>query len=597
MTGRPIKRSAAAFTAQFATAPFSGEEKAIPLVEAIQRFLKPGMSLYIGRLANAATIELLRQFRDQAAGFTVIGGSRNYTSALVHKELVKKLIGNAFGELYPKPGPNYAIQRATQSGSVEIEGWSELTLIQQLMAGAMGLGFMVSRAEVEGGGLAENRGSVATIPDPFHAGRKVAALKALVPDAAIIHGWAADRFGNIIMGQPNLSDQDIWGALASGGVIATVERILPDAFVRERSCLVDIPGFWVKAVAEVPHGAHPQAMSLWGMGPVSELKSYDVDFKFITHYRNACRKTESLDAWLEEWVFGCADHGVRMKKVEETFGPIAGDESVSSWRTELASIIEHGEIFSEPCSEMEFMLVAAARKIQEIVTGKHYNLMLAGMGHGGLAAYLAYYRTREAGYPIRLAVGLGVFGYSPRPGSPHTSTLANIATAEMLTGTLTGYGVYVGGAHNRCLSILGAGQIDKRGNINSTKTASGAYLFGSGGAIDAASAQEVMVITHQSRERLVEKVGFVTCSGTPVRTLVTNEGIFEKSGEDAEFTLTSYFPSQERKTAEEAVESIRGHCGWDLKVAPSLRRVDPPDPEELALLRVFDPEGLFLKRE
>jgi acyl CoA:acetate/3-ketoacid CoA transferase alpha subunit/acyl CoA:acetate/3-ketoacid CoA transferase beta subunit len=595
-TIKPCNESTAALMAQMDRALSSGKESVLPMDQAIQRFLKPGMSVYIGRLANAATIEMLKHFRDQAPGWTIIGGSRNYTSALVHKGMVTKLIGNAFGELYPKPGPNYAIQRATGSGKITIENWSELTLLQRMMAGAMGLGFMVSKVEVEGGGLSENTDTVASLPDPFHPGRRVAALRALAPDVAIVHGWAADRFGNVIMGQPNLSDQDIWGAFASSAVVVTVEKIVPDAFVREHSCLVDLPGFLVSSVSEVPYGAHPQAMSSWGLGHLPGLKSYDADFKFITRYREASRKVETLEAWLDEWVFRYPHHAQRIEKIQQAFGPIPGDESVTSWRSELARYLEQSDPSSAHSSDVEYMLVAAARKIQAIITQNNDKLLLAGVGQGGLAAYLAYYRSLAAGYPVRLVVGLGILGYSPRPGSPHTSTLANVATAEAVTGTLRGYGVFVGGSHNRSLAILGAGQIDRWGNINSTKTASGKSLMGSGGAMDAGNAQEILVVTHQSRDRLVDRVAFVTCPGTTVKTLVTDEGIFEKTGDSKEFVLTEYLPGPTRSTEEQAIASIREHCGWEVKIAPSLKRIEPPLSEELLLLRLFDPEGLFLKK-
>jgi len=43
-----------------------------------------------------------------------------------------------------------------------------------------------------------------------------------------------------------------------------------------------------------------------------------------------------------------------------------------------------------------------------------------------------------------------------------------------------------------------------------------------------------------------------------------------------------------------AVSAARKACGWDLQVAPSLRRFDAPVDEELALVRLFDPHRYFL---
>jgi len=47
--------------------------------------------------------------------------------------------------------------------------------------------------------------------------------------------------------------------------------------------------------------------------------------------------------------------------------------------------------------------------------------------------------------------------------------------------------------------------------------------------------------------------------------------------------------------AEEAVlEKCRSACGWPLKAASESRRFEPCSRPELAMPRVFDPEGFFL---
>jgi hypothetical protein len=43
-----------------------------------------------------------------------------------------------------------------------------------------------------------------------------------------------------------------------------------------------------------------------------------------------------------------------------------------------------------------------------------------------------------------------------------------------------------------------------------------------------------------------------------------------------------------------AVQAAREACGWDLRVAPTLRRFTAPTAEELALVRLFDPRRYFL---
>jgi glutaconate CoA-transferase subunit B len=145
---------------------------------------------------------------------------------------------------------------------------------------------------------------------------------------------------------------------------------------------------------------------------------------------------------------------------------------------------------------------------------------------------------------------------------------------------------------------LGAGQIDKYGNINSTiiRTPKGAdiYLAGAGGGNDIASvAQEVVVVAVHRANRLVEKVSYITCPGTRVTTLATSEGLYVKN--DSEFILKGYYPKPDISEEKERINEIAVACGWELQKAPQLEKLAAPTPEELKLLRSFDPDGVFLR--
>ena len=65
-------------------------------------------------------------------------------------------------------------------------------------------------------------------------------------------------------------------------------------------------------------------------------------------------------------------------------------------------------------------------------------------------------------------------------------------------------------------------------------------------------------------------------------------------GDSKELMLTSYYGA-EGSSQDEAIAAIKEQCGWDLKVAPDVRREPPPTLEELAIVRKFsarrgDPE-------
>jgi acyl CoA:acetate/3-ketoacid CoA transferase beta subunit len=163
----------------------------------------------------------------------------------------------------------------------------------------------------------------------------------------------------------------------------------------------------------------------------------------------------------------------------------------------------------------------------------------------------------------------------------------------MLAGIETVMGVLMGGASAKCIGVIGAGQVDKKGNINSTRIGK-MYLTGSGGANDiCSSAQEVLVTAIQDKFRFVENVNYITSPGKRVRTVVSNFGVFQK--QEDELVLTGYF--DRGKLEKEAVLEIKENCGWNLKVADELEKITAPTTDELNLLRLFDPKRQFLGKK
>jgi acyl CoA:acetate/3-ketoacid CoA transferase alpha subunit/acyl CoA:acetate/3-ketoacid CoA transferase beta subunit len=567
-------------------------DKVIGLQEAIKKHIRPGKALLLGEFANAATREITRQFRNTNADFTIINSSRDYTAALVYCGLVKKLIGVAYMHLYPTAGPNRLIQKAFNEGRIEIEGWTSLTLLQRLIAGAMDLECLVTKSLLGSDMVSDNKDYLHTFQSPFENKQDLALIKSLNPDIAVVHGWASDPQGNLILGSPYYMGPSTWGARASKeGVVATVEKIVSTDFIRKHSCLVSIPGHLVKSVSEVPFGAHPQGMNSLGMG-IEGFRSYKPDIDFIGAYRDTVKDSERLRNWMEEWVFQCPSREAYLDKLgkDRILGLTSGIGE-NEGKQNLADLLNTIS-FSPEYSANELTIVAAARKIEEIVLRKKYITFLLGVGFSALAGWLAYYGLKKKDWPVKLLIGTGVYGYSPQPGNPAIGATANIETGRMLTDAFQSYGVLVGGLNNRCLSVLGAAQIDKHGNINSTKIGH-EFIAGSGGANDATNAQEVMVISRQSPKRFVNRVDYITSPGTRVKTIVSDMGVFEKLGKDEEFTLTGLHLNGQLSSLEEKIKAVRKNCGWDLKVSPDVKEMDPPKVEELAMIRCFDSEGLY----
>ncbi|MDY7034659.1 MAG: CoA-transferase [Thermodesulfobacteriota bacterium] len=573
---------------------YEGEGKVVPLSEAIARSIKPGMKLHVNsgsNDANAALREIIKQYDGKNPEFTFIssGVTTPFSISLVCSGLARKLIATNCSYTYPTPRPIPLLRKMHEEGRIEIKSWSLYSLEQRLMAGAMGVGFMPTKSLVGTSLGEENADAFQIMEDPFQEGKNIGIVKALVPDISIIHACVADCEGNAIFAPPYFAS--LWGPRASkGGVILTVEKIVSSEFIRQHSLLVKLPGHLVKYVCPVPFGAHPQGLAAERTGVVD---GYGEDYEFILDFAKQSRDMPGLREWMDEWVMKCSSQKHYLGKLgSERILFLKGKSSADAWEYE-ESVPENDHITRPEFNSTEMMVVTAARELKEIIIKRCHEVVLAGMGTPGLAAWLAYYFLREEDHHIDLLTGAGLIGYSPRPGDPFLITLSNVMTCKMLTDTVEVYGTIVGRDDNRCLSVLGTAQIDKYGNINTVKMGD-SYFIGVGGASDAINASETLVAAKQSRQRFVEKVPFISCPGYRVKTLVTDLGVFSKLNDQETFTLVKYFGNGTTRGKEDALLEIKERCGWELSVSREPEVVLPPTSEELALLRALDPKRLFI---
>ncbi|HOJ52461.1 MAG TPA: CoA-transferase [Syntrophales bacterium] len=576
------------------TAPSTG--KVMALSEAVRKFVRPGMMIHHGAglsVPMAAHYEIVRQFWGKNPQFILIStGGGVYNFALyVFGGLCRKIISGFNGDGYPFPGPNPILSRAFKEGKVEHENWSFLSITERLMAGAMGVPAFPTKSLYGSSIASDNPDSFRTLEDPFGTGEKLHLVKALKPDISLVHGWAADPEGNTILAAPYHGN--FYGPLAAKeGVIVTVEKVVEADFIRRHSPLVKIPSYIVRAVCPAPFGAHPTGMHPWGlMGG----EGYGEDEEFILEARKACRSEEDYRAWVEKWVLSCRNHEEFVKKLgQERVWFLKGRIQEDSWISELAEREDGLESPATP-TDQELLIYAAARWLKRTIERNDYRLILCGIGVSNLAAWLAHEWLRKEGFPVELVAEVGFYGYIPCPADPFIFNLRNIPSCRMISDIFTTLALIMGGAHTRSIGVLGAGQVDRFGNVNTTELSStGPFLVGSGGANDVASAaSEIMVTLHQERSRFLERVPYITSPGKQVRTVVSQMGVFEKGFGDEELILTAYYP-RPGQTEEETIREIKESCGWDLKVKEPPTPLTSPALEDLLRIRIFDPKRLFL---
>ena len=241
-----------------------------------------------------------------------------------------------------------------------------------------------------------------------------------------------------------------------------------------------------------------------------------------------------------------------------------------------------------PATPEEVMTVAAARAIRDGA------VCFVGIGTPSAAANLA---LRMHAPNAVLVYESGVIGAHPAvlplsigDGELVEGALAVVSVPEMFAYWLQGGRIEIG--------FLGAAQVDRYGNLNSTVI--GPYprptarLPGAGGAPEiAAAARETIIVMRHSPRTFVERLDFVTTVGHgaggrsrealglpgagPSR-VITDLGVLEPDVETRELTLTGV---HEGVTAEDA----RRSTGWALQVAKEVRTLPAPSPHELLVLR------------
>ena len=180
----------------------------------------------------------------------------------------------------------------------------------------------------------ENRDHFVSLKDPFHKNERIGLVRSLVPDISFYHGLAADPQGNTLFAPPYA--ENLYGALASRkGVLVTVEKIVSTKFIRDHAGFVRLPGNRVLSVSEVPLGGHPASCNVHG---IRGIEGYAVDNPFVLEWRRACKKTETLDAWMKEWVHGCPDRSSYLEARAERVRELRERSHPDSWKDDLKAL-------------------------------------------------------------------------------------------------------------------------------------------------------------------------------------------------------------------------------------------------------------------
>ncbi|PSR23890.1 MAG: 3-oxoadipate--succinyl-CoA transferase subunit A [Sulfobacillus acidophilus] len=270
----------------------------VSLAQLIRDEVHSGMTVYLAGFSHlipfAAGHEIIRQ------EITHLTLSRA-TPDLLYDQMIAagcadRLIFSYAGN--PGVGLLPAFRRAVESGQLIIDEFTHAEMIARLDAGAAHLPFWPLRAEPND--LSRHRGRKTVVCPYTH--ETIAVVPALNPDVTLVHAQRADEAGNLY----------VWGlrgemkeaALAAQTLIATVEKVVPAGALRHRQENLLVPGFRVKAMAEVPFGAHPSyAQGL-----------YERDTAFYQEWNRIAKDPESCRRWIKTWIKEVADHQAYLQR-------------------------------------------------------------------------------------------------------------------------------------------------------------------------------------------------------------------------------------------------------------------------------------------
>jgi len=236
----------------------------------------------------------------------------------------------------------------------------------------------------------------------------------------------------------------------------------------------------------------------------------------------------------------------------------------------------------------EMMIVSASRYLKDEA------VVFIGIGLPSLAANLA---KRMHAPNISMIYESGTLDTNPdRPplsiGDDELSrkALSVVSVPEMFRYWLQGGKIEIG--------FLGAAQIDRFGNLNSTVIGDYAHpkvrLPGAGGAPEIAGfCSQTIIVIRQTKRTFVEKLDFITSvgfgdgksdTGFPGRgplAVITDLGILEPAKNTNELTLTHLHPGV-------SIEEARDATGWSLQTITPMKTTQPPSDEELGVLRKLE---------
>ncbi|MFJ5958894.1 CoA transferase subunit A [Paenarthrobacter sp. NPDC092416] len=321
------------------------KDKTLSMKDAIGRYVHDGdvvaIEGFTHAIPTAAGHEIIRQRRKN---LTLV----RMTADIVVDQmlaggcistLVSSFVGNSsagsLGEIRRR------IERADPE-PLDYQEYSHYGMICRYLAGAQRLPFYPLRSYF-GSDLPRIQQGMRKVSSPFPdddgAFEEIYVVPPINPDVAIVHAQRADRSGNVQMwGLTGIQAEAVFAAKRA---IVVVEEVVDDDVIRADPNRTVIPALAVDTVVECPGATHPSFSQGYS----------DRDNDFYRAWSGISGDKTLLSAWMEEWIYGTADHTEYLAKLgSSTLGRLSVGQALSgqiNYGTRLEPALEADDFAKE----------------------------------------------------------------------------------------------------------------------------------------------------------------------------------------------------------------------------------------------------------
>ena len=264
-------------------------EKISNINETIKNNITNNDTIFIGGFGHLIPFFLSHELiRQNKKDLTICrSGADILFDQLIAAKIIKKVIFGYIGN--PSIGLSHSFNRAYKSKTIEVEEWTNQSMILRFHAARMGVSYLPSKI-LQIGDKPPSIDYLQSTSCPY-TGNIYSAIPSLKPDVALIHAQKADKYGNVQMW--GIDGDTIEGALASDKIIVSVEKIIDNETLKLSPEKTVIPSHRVTSIVEVPFGAYPSYVSGF----------YSRDDDHYKEYDSISRDEDKLAQYLDEWIY------------------------------------------------------------------------------------------------------------------------------------------------------------------------------------------------------------------------------------------------------------------------------------------------------